>query len=188
MPDAYEDIWDKEFWAAEAALLLAAMSPLLQAMALTAAKNAIASGVAWDLVNTAVLAWVKAYTQTVVEQITKTTAEGLAEALAAWIEQGAPLDDLVKSLEPIFGETRAERIAATETTRAYASGNQIAWKAGGVEMVRWMTVVDELVCLEICEPLHETIAGIEDGFDYPDGPGMPPGHVNCRCYIQPVVE
>ena len=188
MPNAYDDIWDDTFWAAEAALLLAAMSPLLQAAALTAAKNAIASGVAWDLVNTAVLAWVKAYTEKVVEEITKTTAEGLAEALAAWIEQGGPLDDLVKSLEPIFGATRAERIAVTETTRAYAEGNKIAWKAGGVEKVRWFTVVDELVCAEICAPLHETVASIEDGFDYPDGPGIPPAHVACRCYIQPVVE
>ena len=187
MPSDYDDIWDDAFWAAEAARLRAAMSPLLQAAALIAAKNAIASGVAWDLVNEAVLAWVKAYTQTVVEQITKTTAEGLAEALAAWIEQGGTMDDLIASLEPIFGATRAERIAVTETTRAYAEGNAAAWKAGGVERVRWFTVVDELVC-DICGGLHETVASIEDGFDYEDGPGMPPGHVACRCYIQPVVE
>ena len=98
------------------------------------------------------------------------------------IRSGSPLSALEAALAPLFGDARARRIAVTEVTRLFARGNQMAWEETGfVNMVKWNTAEDELVC-PVCRPLDGTMIGIGD-ID-----AMPPAHVNCRCYITPIVD
>ena len=136
----------------------------------------------WRLVNEQVQKWSKQYTFDLVNGINDTSRNFLQGSLSEWISSGQPLDELISTLEPMFGSVRASMIAATEITRCFAEGNQETWRQSGVvDGVRWLTAEDELVC-PICAPLDGQTADLSKGFD------GPPAHPNCRCYLQPVVN
>lgn len=178
------------FWTREQAGMYDRLLPLIIEVALDGATAAMLGleeygvGLDWALINKAAKRWAKRYTYDLVTGITQTSADYCRGKITEWIESGAPLDELVKSLEPMFGEVRAQMIATTETTRAYAEGNRISWKESGVvDGVKWRTAVDDRVC-DICSPLHEKAGTLDEGVEgY-----TPPAHVNCRCSIIPVVN
>jgi SPP1 gp7 family putative phage head morphogenesis protein len=181
-----------DFWEAERQLLFNILFPLVLDAARTGAERAIealltevAVGVDWTLVNKAVYDWARAYTFDLVRRITDTSRDFLNTAFADWVQSGAPLDDLIAVLEPMFGALRAEMIAITEVTRAFAEGNIAAWRASGVvDQMRWQTANDDLVCV-ICEPLNQQRDDLDGDFN---GDGPPPAHVRCRCWLTPVVK
>ena len=149
----------------------------------------------WTLVNTAVTEWARKYTYDLVGGLTATSRKALGAQLAAWIESGQPLPDLIGRLESVYGETRAKTIAVTEATRAYAEGNKVAWDESEVTAgYEWMTAQDELVCL-ICGDGKLGLAGkrVRKGEMFksslhPAGElAGPPAHVNCRCKLAPVL-
>ncbi|KKR36346.1 MAG: hypothetical protein UT69_C0027G0007, partial [Candidatus Yanofskybacteria bacterium GW2011_GWE1_40_10] len=126
-----------------------------------------------DMVNTNALKYAKEYRYDLIKKITETTREQTQDAITNWIQSGDPLSVLEDQLAPIFGETRAERIAVTEVTRIFAEGNANAWKSTGfVNSVTFNTAQDDLVC-PYCSPLD----GQE--FDVDDYGHKPPIHVNC---------
>lgn len=185
-------------WQAEADDLEALLLPHLRDAALTAAGNALGAlveevgvGVDWGLVNTAAVKWAREQALGLAADITDTSRDYVRQELAAWIESGAPLDELTARLEGMFGGVRAEMIAVTEITRSFAEGNLAAWRESGVvDGAQWMTARDELVC-PICEPLAGQVAALDgDGFSTDDGEGLqgPPAHVRCRCWIQPQIN
>lgn len=165
-----------------------------------------------------VIQWAVRKAALTAQGIDETTRRAVAREIAAWIESGQPLEELVKRLSRWFDVTRARRIAATEVTRAFAIGMKTYWRRTGiVAKVRWNTANDERVC-PICAPLGgltfddgarpATIAEQErraqradlDGvFVHPGGQGIldrfrgrafsnPPAHPNCRCWLTPVLE
>lgn len=136
----------------------------------------------FDRVNTQALEFAKNYRYTLIKGITDTTRKQTQKAVSDWIASGAPLGALEKALEGTFGSVRAEMIAQTESTRVYAQANRDVFESTGlVDEVRWNTARDDLVC-PICGPLDGTHIGVED-ID-----AMPPQHINCRCWITPVVS
>ena len=146
--------------------------------------------ISWTQVNEAVNLWAEQFAGQRITMINDATKKMVQEKVVVWNNSGKPLSDLVKDLEGEFGKVRAERIATTEVTNAYGQANLTTWKASGVvEKKRWYTAVDERVC-PICAPMHGQTVGIDDYFT--DGNGnqvqAPAAHVNCRCYIEPVVE
>ena len=179
-------------WDSEKDLLFNLLFPRILAAAMAGAENSLGSlvdmgvGVDWALVNTAVQEWARQYAYDLVTKITDTTRRFVQETVAAWIESGAPLDDLIDSLAPMFGSVRAEMIAVTEITRAFAEGNMALWSSSGVVSGKqWMTANDELVC-PICGVLDGNVVALDADFD--DGSFAPPAHVRCRCWMQPVVR
>lgn len=121
------------------------------------------------------------YRYNFVKNITDSTAKQVGDKIAAWIESDTPLDDLILSLEPLFGESRAFAIATTEVTRIYAEANLESWKLSDiVESAIIETVVDDLVC-PICSPLHGTEISL-------DSEEKPPYHAGCRCMVKPKVK
>jgi SPP1 gp7 family putative phage head morphogenesis protein len=177
-----------EFWRKERELLYRILMPLILGAALDAAETSaddlmeIGIGIDWGLVNQAALKWAQTYSFELVSGITDTSQKYVSDALTGWIQSGAPLDDLITKLEPMFGPVRAEMIGVTEATRSFASGNQIAWKESGVvDAQTWMTAEDELVC-PICSEFDGNVYSLDDSEH------TPPAHVNCRCYLQPVVK
>ena len=184
-----------EFWRKERDLLYRILMPLILGAALDAAESSlddlltIGVGVDWGLVNQDALKWARGYSFELVTGITDTSQKYVSEAIQGWIETGAPLGDLIEQLTPMFGPVRAEMIGVTETTRSFASGNQIAWKDSGVvDGQKWMTAEDELVC-PICGDLDGQVVGLGETWQTEDGPvDGPPAHVNCRCAIYPVVN
>lgn len=122
------------------------------------------------------------------QQLDRTTRALVEEALYTYTSTpGMTRGDLVKLLEPAFGEPRANMIAVTEVTRIYSDATNAYQRLAaeyGVEMRRvWFTLRDQLVC-PICGPLH----GLPEEdwpAQYRDGP---PAHPHCRCGSELTVE
>ena len=185
---------DAEFWQREAEKLMDVMRPWMEEAAKKGideglellGEEAIGLNIDFSLVNNYARAWAVVNTADVVAKITSTSMDAFTEKFPGWVEAGGTLDELIAQLTPHYGPWRAEMIAVTETTRAYAKGNEVMWGASGVvDGKQWNTAEDELVC-EICGPLanqETTLEGV-----YSDGTTSPPAHVRCRCWEHPVVK
>lgn len=180
------------FWLNEAALLYGLVFDLIDDAAERGLSNAVREivqlllnvprpSVDLDLLNVAAHEYARQHSFNLVSQITTTSKHALQSALSEWIYSGEPLPKLIERIEPMYGPVRANMIATTEITRVYAESNVLGWRAYGVDAQKWQTAVDDTVC-EICAPRH----GKEYRLGEPEG--TPPGHVNCRCWIQPVVR
>jgi len=158
--------------------------------------ESIGYGFDWTLSNQHVADWVGSYTSNLYEEINQTTRKKVRTAVQEWVNNGQPLERLNEELAPIFGRQRAELIASTEVTRAYAEGNRIAYQDSGV-VTRWMwrTANDEKTC-PICSPLDGATIRIDGDFSgfVPDEVRRrgtitaPPAHPRCRCWVVPVIR
>ena len=184
------------FWDDERIKLFEILFPIISSSTVKGAASGIELfglaelGVDFTLVNQAAIDFAATHTADVVAQITDTNIRAFVDAFNPWLESGEPLSALIDTLIRTggYGSVRAEMIAVTETTRAFAQGNVIAWKETElVEAKLWQTAQDELVDDEICRPLHNKAVPLESGWDTPVGfLETPPAHVNCRCWIQPL--
>lgn len=182
-------IYEQRFWDELDALMWDGMAELLIATLLFGVESGTDNlppnaqqTVNFDDINKNVMDYAKKYRYEWIKGITNVSRESTQKTIADWIQSGSPLSALEAALEPIYGEARAARIAATETTRVFAEGNREAWESTGlVEEMEWATAEDDLVC-EICGPLNGTLIGIGD-ID-----ALPPAHPSCRCRIQPVLS
>lgn len=141
-------------------------------------------GVNWQLANVQAGDWASQYSYELVKGINETTALWLGEKVNGWVNDGQPLINLQKELETVWSKNRAEMIAVTEVTRAYAQGSLFVYQGvPGIEQVSWRTAIND-VC-PVCRPMHGergNMAGVFAG-------GLTiPAHVRCRCWIAPVVE
>jgi hypothetical protein len=193
--------------------------------ALGAKKAEIA--INWGLVNDAAISWLlnnaegfgTGYVDYLAQQLGENTADKIRTEIAAWIQNQEPISVLVDKLisDYMFSRSRAEAIAQTEVTRAYAWGNRQAWRESGVVSgMQWVTANDERVC-PICAPLGGLRFGdtaepsdIDDQkrrgvkvdlnapFVHPGGRGaagkfkgeefdLPPAHPRCRCSVVPLI-
>lgn len=153
-------------------------------------------GFDWTLANQAAREWARLHAGELIEQIDNTTRQQLMTILAGWIDTRGTFDDLVAALEPIFGRQRAELIASTEATRAYAFANRQAYREAGIRYMQWQTAADERVC-PICGVLQGSTTGIDSSFDnvldqevrtqFRVSFQIPPAHPRCRCWIVPVI-
>lgn len=140
-------------------------------------------GINWEFANDAAAAWAITYGDNLVGEIAKTTTPRIQRLISDWITNGESLQTLIDRVQSgyLYSENRARTIAVTEVTRAFAQGNIEAWKASGVmELKRWNTAVDELVC-PICAPLHRTTVPMNG--TWPGGIESPPAHPRCRCWV-----
>jgi len=179
-----------DYWEAQDEAMLAIILPVIVATATQAARLAFDDlvlqfggelGVSWDVVNEAAKDWARGYTFDLVKGINETSRAFLQEEIAGWIESGAPLQELIDSLVPMFGEVRAEMIGTSEATRIFHYGNVTTWEESGVVSgYTFRTVYDDLVC-PVCEP--------DNGVQYPldDTEHAPSRHTRCRCYSTPVL-
>lgn len=145
----------------------------------------IGYGFDWTLANTSAREWALRHTGGLVRDISIVTQRGVQQAVARWIDNGEPLESLIQDIEPLFGRKRAERIAVTETTRAYQMGSETAWRDSGVvSQMEWQTVRDEKVCPQ-CGPMQGQRTLLGGTFN---GVPAPPRHVRCRCFTRPVID
>lgn len=136
----------------------------------------------FELVNQQVLEYARTFSNEWWGRLESTTREGLRTAIRTNMETGAPLRNLRQDITPLFGRQRAEMVAATETTRMFAQGNLIGYREAGVTLLKFETVMDNLVCPD-CEA-----AGNEEPWPLNRAELVPPLHPRCRCWIAPVVE
>lgn len=164
-------------------ILVLLLLALLGATAANVTQRAAALGVQLSVtsINDAATRWAQQYTFDAVRGINSTTRQAISDAVSMYTRTpGMTKDDVVRLLEPVFGERRARMIAATEITRAYGQAAHIAQieleQRGVKTKEQWVTWRDDRVC-PICAPLHNS-------FDWQaDQPYGPPAHVNCRCWL-----
>jgi len=130
---------DQGFWADEAELLFdsiydSMLANIYQAYAngFDALGDQLPVGLDLELINLEAQQFAQNYTTILSGAITSTTQTIVQDKVSQWLGSGEGLGVLMDSLMPWFTETRAEMIAITETTRAYAEGNIKAWQASGV--------------------------------------------------------
>jgi SPP1 gp7 family putative phage head morphogenesis protein len=141
-------------------------------------------GFDYTLANAAAREWALRHTDTLLNQLGTTSGRVVGQAVGRWVDNGEPLQSLINDLAPAFGQARAERIAATEVTRAYAEGSTQAYKESSVvKKVEWRTARDERVC-PICAPLEGRTVNLGGRF----GDIYPPAHIRCRCWVVPIVD
>ena len=147
--------------------------------------DSVGIGFDWGMAHAQAAEWASQYTFDLVRGINETTRRRLQAAVDEWFRNGLPLHALRQELTSVFGEKRAQSIAQTETTRAAAIGSQIGYEQSGVVIGKeWVTVITD-VC-PVCEPLHGRQVGLNEEFE--PGYALPPRHVNCRCFIRPVLQ
>lgn len=186
-----------DFWEQVARNAREATAELIMATLLAGAAGgielmpgALQQLVSWDVLNTQVLEFIRQYQFDLISGITATTRRQVSGALDAWVRSGDALPVLEAQLETVFGKVRAEMIASTEVTRAYAEGNMMAWDSTGlIGARRWNTANDERVC-PICGPLHNQTALMNVPFVSDSGEmhEAPPAHIRCRCWLTPIVS
>ena len=142
-------------------------------------------GIDWDHpeANEKAVAWAREHGGVAVGETSDTGRKAIQEAVSIYLNTpGMKQQDLVNMLEPMFGKARAETIATTEVTKAYAEATneqQRELARHGLKMRRiWNTAGDDLVC-PICRSLDRKPES-EWADKLPDGP---PAHVGCRCSL-----
>lgn len=164
---------DYAFWRKEREALGAVLQPHLNRMAeagaLTAYNtNPVTGGSGskqtatmlafdWTLVAEEAALWAEGHEAELITGVEGTTQRIVAKKVAAFVRTpGMTIGDLRSSLLPWFGQTRAQMIAVTETTAAYAEGQRVlidrARRVGLKVEPIWRTAEDELVCV-LCGPL-----------------------------------
>lgn len=135
---------DDAFWQEESARLRKEfLGRLVQAvqrlisMATDDVEEEVGGGVDWAGVNEEAAAWARQYAGELISNVTMTTRNAVREAVASWIETGAELDELTRTLAPVFGPRRAELIASTEVTRAFDEANDITRQRIGLPRTRY---------------------------------------------------
>lgn len=124
----------------------------------------------------------KGFTQLAAD-IDETTAERMANAVAAELAGGGTYDDAVQAIKDTFQsmkDSRAEMIAKTELADAYNQAMLSSAKESGDLLKTWN--LDGEGCEEICQPNAEDGAiGLDE--DFSSGDDAPPAHPNCDCSI-----
>lgn len=187
------------FWEEEGRRLAAILVPRLTQMALEGARigsEKIGIGFNWTLYNILAERWAKDYTDILLKEVKTTNKAVVGDILSKWIAtQGGTVGDLYAALAPWFGIKRATTIGITEATRAFASGELLAYQANGIEEIKWGTNKDELVC-PLCGGVNGQVRKIGEPFGEfvwrkgtkPEPVFAPPYHPNCRCGISPVLN
>lgn len=176
---------DSQFWTADDQEVIRVIRPELERMALDAAETTmrlLPVGFEWGLIADDAAQWAAEHAGQLISRIDETTRRAIARKIQQFINTpGMTVGELEQSLAPQFSGRRAELIAVTEVTDAYAAGTEIIRaRADGMgfhmEPV-WNTSNDELVCV-ICGP--------NDGKRKSEGwttrgPGSNT-HPGCRCW------
>lgn len=138
----------------------------------------------FDANNPDAVDWADKHAGELIDGITETTRQDIADAIATALEEGDLGDAYQTILDAVGDPARAELIARTETMTAANEGQRQSWdqavSAGlltGDEQIQWITA--EGAC-PLCDELDGETRDI-DG-QYPgDGGDGPPLHPNCRC-------
>jgi hypothetical protein len=198
-----------EFWTTENTYLAGIIRPRMTDLALAgvnaAARKLEAQKIFFDtsLAHADAIAWARGHTDDLLNQLGTTSQRVVGELLASYAETpGMTIGDLTAQLKPLFeqDDIRSWRIAITETTRAFAEGNKLAYTRAGLPsvayhapahvncrctdaarrlkngeyVITWITNRDDLVCSRPVSTPWGTVDGCRGLHDVviSDGPYM----------------
>jgi len=197
--DGASGLEDPEFWSEERAVMLAAIQPTLADLASDAVEKVRATvgeaaiEIDWNLANEEARQQALNYAGQLIKDVEATTVNAVQRELADWTASAETMDDLTRRIaaikddsgQPLFSAQRAETIAVTEATNAYAEANTSAWERAGYaravfkpsahircrcyvqpwkmpdgsHVIVWYTARDERVCTRPIETPMGTVAG-----------------------------
>jgi hypothetical protein len=147
-------------------------------------------GVSFDLANPRAVHYLTRYGADRVRQIDETTRAQIRTIVTDGVDQGLSYTTIAGQLRQAFATMSAERarlISTTEAGNAYSAGSLAAaqeLQAAGVPMLKsWLTVHDELVDPNQCEP-NEAEGWIPLDQVFQSGHDRPLAHPRCRCVLQ----
>jgi SPP1 gp7 family putative phage head morphogenesis protein len=147
-------------------------------------KNIKAAVPNLDVVPETALESLANYVISLSRQITQNETDELKAALDEGMRQGLSLDTITKNIKTAINENatfKAERIARTETARAYITGQSVTWREAGVEKV------EPILAPNSCTLCADLVSKGAYPIDTRRGDRVP-FHPNCRCDEVPVLE
>ena len=183
-------IFDSTMGVDYAALAKAILSCYITGMATANAEYALS--MRFDLKNPRAVAYARTRGAELLAELNQTTKNDINELIINGLEHGlspAVIARSIKSLFVSYGSTkrgkqsRAEKVARTETAKAYSAGNYGAIldaTGTGLEFEkRWLTVGDD----RVDSPCPDNASDSWIPMEQPHSSGVmyPPAHPNCRC-------
>ena len=163
--------------------------------------NSIGPGLSFNLLDTRITQFLDEqagiYIKSV-QNINETTIKQLRDELIEGVRSGESIYDLSKRVNKVFEDAkgyRAERIARTETLRAFNFAHYTAFGQAGIEYHEWVATRDDRV-RDSHLATDGQVVGVGDYFTlgsgaralYPGDPSLPPSEsINCRCTLAAVV-
>ena len=174
--------------------------PAILAVITAAANEALADlglGMAFDVLNPAVVRFLEGRAQRFAQEVNDTTWKQLKESLGAGIEGGEGIPKLQERVEQVMGDrirSTPETIARTEVIGASNGGTLEAWKQSGVVKGKvWLAALDDRT-RDSHREAHGQQVGIDEDFRVGGAAGPAPGQmgvaeedINCRCTMTAVV-
>lgn len=123
-----------------------------------------------------------------ISTVDKTTQKWVAATIEAGLENGWDIPKIASYLKNEAKKVaveRAEIITETELMNALNTVEVRTFEKNGIEKHKWITSADERV-EELCLA-NEAAGAINVGDMFPSGTEQPPQHINCRCYLLPVL-
>jgi HK97 family phage portal protein len=179
---------------------------IAQVLELPGGEKLIASsGVSFDLLSPDVVAFVESYTIRLANEITAEKNADLTQAILNSVKEGMTTNEAMAEVKKVMTEAtdfECERIARTESTRAYGDGNIQSWTKAGVQQKQWRQAGGPCpLCAAIAKqysqpvPLDHVFYQLGDSieadgkryvFDY-EAITRQPAHPSCRCVCVPVL-
>ncbi len=174
------------------------------AQQLKAAQNIVTKpgvGISFDVTQPGIAEAIRRMLFAFANDIIAYTRDILQKIITQGAEEGWSIPRLVERLTEEYttwSEGRAERIARTETIKAFNYGSHEQYKAEAVERKAWLSAIDERTRtspwdhvsangeeVDIDKPFRATGEELE----FPGDPSGDPGNIiNCRCTILPIVK
>lgn len=126
-----------------------------------------------------------------VKDIGETTRREMGTKIAEWFNTPAkPLQSLVEELKPWVSESRAARIATTETTWLNSVTTAETMNQLGFDTYKFQSKRDEITCTRPIEFNGQSWAGCRGlhGQEFSANGDVPPTHPNCRCDMIPITQ
>lgn len=159
------------------------------ALGVAGARRQMQVEVKWDLLLDGTKTWAMQHAGELVTNLADDLRQKIRVAVTEGLIDGETWKDTAKRIinDTGLSQWRSERIARTETIRAYTQGAVEGYKASGtVRGLRWMS--GQAGACQKCSELDGKEIPIGGRF-YDDpafGDGLTPRHPHCRCAIAPV--
>jgi len=122
-------------------------------------------------------------------QIDNTTKDWLARTIEQGFRENMSHFEIAKLIRDSASNVayeRSEIIAEQEAAIAIGEIEMEVYKRNGVKEVRWITQKMETTCSECLA--NEEAGVVKLGEIFPSGVVAPPSHVNCMCFLLPVIK
>ena len=186
---------------AEAMVLEGGNAGIVRLQDIEAVSTAPGVEAGFDVTNPEVSKFLDTYAIELADQVQDQSSAQISQALKAGQAEGESTAQLTKRVQETgrFTPAQAERIARTESARAFVQGQEESWKQSGVVLgKRWLLAAGAcVICQAVAAKFNSTVGGIklgEPGFSvgdtFDDAAGNPvkvgfqdilgpPAHPNC---------